>query len=151
VVVTNFHEINELIDKEDWVWFGKEKSFCQKPNQPELKLYRDTGKIPEPCNRCYKALIFWENNFTKENIGKFVKVINEVESRVTGRFDRELAVFYFRDRVSTEQFLDFLGRKMMEHNISGTTQWRRACKFYQELHPHGWRNSKEYVPPKAAH
>jgi len=35
---------------------------------------------------------------------------------------------------------------MEEYNVKGKTQWRRACKDYQDLKPELWRNAKEFIP-----
>ena len=44
------------------------------------------------------------------------------------------------------EFLKFLEKKIQEFNVKGKTQWRRACKAYQELKPELWKNAKEFIP-----
>jgi hypothetical protein len=60
--------------------------------------------------------------------------------------NKGVVVFYFRDKEKMLKFLEFLQTKMQEFNVKGRTQWRRACKEYQDQKPELWKNAKEFIP-----
>ena len=63
----------------------------------------------------------------------------------TGKLNRGVVVFYFRSKDRMEEFLNYLDRKMSDYNVVGKTQWRRACKEYQDAKPELWKNAKEFI------
>ena len=69
-------------------------------------------------------------------------MINSFEVNYRGKLNRGVVVFYFRDKDKMLKFLEFLENKMQEFNVKGKIQWRRACRAYQDLKPHLWRNEE---------
>lgn len=142
----NIKEIEESIDTIGWFYFGKKEFECPGPTEKELEFYTKNNRLPNPCNKCYKALIFWEGSYSNENLTNFFKMINSFEVNYRGKLNRRVAVFYFRDKTKMLKFLEFLKNKMKEFEVEGKTQWRRACKLYQVLKPSLWKNAKEFIP-----
>jgi len=146
IKATLFEEVEESIRIFRWFHFGKKEFECPGLGEKELEFYMKTNKLPEPCNICYKALIFWENSYSRENIKNFFEMINSFEVNYRGKLNKGVVVFYFRDKTKMLEFLKFLEDKMKEFNVKGKTQWRRACKEYQNLKPSLWKNAKEFIP-----
>ena len=128
-----------------WFYFGKKEFECSGLCEEALDFYRKNNQLPRPCNICYKALIFW-NDASKENLINFFKMLDSFEVNYRGKLNKDVVVFYFRKKEKMLKFLEFLQDKMKEFNVSGRTQWRRACKEYQELKPELWKNAKEFIP-----
>lgn len=74
-------------------------------------------------------------------------MINSFDVNYSGKLNRGVVVFYFRSKDRMEEFLNYLDRKMKEYNVIGITQWRRACKEYQDSKPEIWKNAKELIDP----
>jgi hypothetical protein len=128
-----------------WFPFGKKEFECIGLNKEAIDFYKKNNQLPHPCNICYKALIFW-NDTSKENLVNFFKMLDSFEVNYRGKLNKGVVVFYFRKKDKMLNFLDFLEKKMKEFNVSGRTQWRRACKEYQDLKPGLWGNAKEFIP-----
>ena len=146
MVKINFKEIEESKKNLGWFLFGKKEFECPSLEEKKLEFYRRNNKLPSPCDRCYKALIFWEGSYSKENVINFFNMINSFEVNYRGKLNEGVVVFYFRDKTKMLEFLKFLEKKIQEFNVKGKTQWRRACKKYQELKPELWKNAKEFIP-----
>ncbi len=146
MVKINFKEIEESKKNLGWFLFGKKEFECPSLEEKKLEFYRRNNKLPSPCDRCYKALIFWEGSYSKENVINFFNMINSFEVNYRGKLNEGVVVFYFRDKTKMLEFLKFLEKKIQEFNVNGKTQWRRACKAYQELKPELWKNAKEFIP-----
>lgn len=136
--------VEQAIRYYEWYFFGKKESDCPGIKK-QLPYYKTNSKLPEPCDKCYKALIFWESKYSKTNLENFLKMIDSFDFDYAGKLNRGVVVFYFRSKVETEDFLKYLSRKMQEHNVMGITQWRRACKEYQDTKPKLWKNAKEFI------
>jgi hypothetical protein len=137
--------IEQSIKTFGWFFFGKKEFKCIGLNEQSLDFYRNNGKLPHPCDICYKALIFWRGNL-RENLTSFFKMMSSFEVNYHGKLNDGVVVFYFRDKDKMLKFFDYLQQKMKEFNVKGYAQWRRACKEYQELKPELWKNAKEFMP-----
>lgn len=146
MIKINFEEIEDSIESSGWFHFGKKEFGCPGLIEEYIENYKKTNKLPLPCDKCYKALIFWEDKYSIENLKNFFNMINSFEVNYRGKFNKGVVVFYFRDKTKMLDFLKFLESKMQEFNVSGKTQWRRACKEYQEQKPELWENAKEFIP-----
>ena len=146
MIKTTFEDVEESIRIFGWFHFGKKEFECPGLGKKELEFYMKTNKLPEPCNTCYKALIFWENSYSMKNLKNFFEMINSFEVNYRGKLNKGVVVFYFRDKTKMLEFLKFLEDKMKEFGVKGKTQWRRACKLYQILNPSLWKNAKEFIP-----
>jgi len=142
----SFEEVERDIDIYGWYYFGKKEFECPGLRKEEIDFYKRNDRLPSPCDKCYKALIFWEGSYSKENLSRFFNMINSFEVNYRGKLNRGVVVFYFRDKDEMLKFLDFLNHKMQEFNVKGKTQWRRACRDYPDLKPHLWKNAKEFIP-----
>ena len=127
-----------------WFYFGKKEFECIGLHEESLDFYKKNGQLPHPCDKCYKALIFWRGNL-RENLTNFFKMIGSFEVNYHGKLNEGVVVFYFRDKDKMLKFLEYLQKKMQEFNVKGFTQWRRACKEYQDLKPELWKNAKEFI------
>ena len=128
-----------------WFPFGKKEFECPGLSEEEIDFYQKNSKLPHPCDVCYKALIFW-TEVSDENILNFLKMLDSFEVNYRGKLNKGVVVFYFRDKEKMLKFLEFLQTKMQEFNVKGKTQWRRACKEYQDQKPELWKNAKEFIP-----
>jgi len=128
-----------------WFPFGKKDFECIGINPEAIGFYKSNNRLPHPCDICYKALIFW-TDVSDENIINFLKMLDSFEVNYRGKLNKGVVVFYFRDKEKMLKFLEFLQLKMQEFNVKGRTQWRRACKAYQDLNPALWKNAKEFIP-----
>ena len=63
-----------------------------------------------------------------------------------GKLNRGVVVFYFKKKYEMDDFIENLREAMIENNVAGTVQWRRACKKYQQLKPELWKNAKTFIP-----
>jgi hypothetical protein len=137
--------VEASIDILGWFHFGKKEFECSGLDKQSLDFYKQTHKLPYPCDKCYKALIFW-NGISEENLKNFFKMLSSFEVNYRGKLNQGVVVFYFRDKKKMLEFLDYLQPKMQQFNVKGRTQWRRACKEYQDLKPELWKNAKEFIP-----
>ncbi|OGI12256.1 hypothetical protein A3K64_02935 [Candidatus Micrarchaeota archaeon RBG_16_36_9] len=134
--------------KEDfWIFFGKKHFQC--PGEVTTEMighFRKNRKLPEPCDMCYKALIFWGEYYDENNEMNFLRMIKSFDDRtIRGKYNSGVAVFYFETKEELLEFLQILKGKIREFGVKGRIQWRRACKAYQEEVPSYWKNAKEIV------
>lgn len=137
--------VETFINRYGWFPFGNEKFEC-KGFEKSKDFYLKNSQLPEPCNICYKALIFW-SGVTTENINNFFNMIYSFDVNYHGKLNKGVVVFYFRDKEKMLNFLEFLQQKMQEFNVKGKIQWRRACADFQKLKPELWKNAKEFISP----
>lgn len=142
----DFEEIEVGIQTFGWYPFGNKKFKCPGVGSKEKEFYVQNNELPPPCDRCYKALIFWEGSYCKENLNRFFDTIKSFNFEYRGKFDKRVVVFYFRDKRKMLSFLEYLKNKMQEYGVRGKVEWRRACKEYQDLKPALWKNAKEFIP-----
>ena len=142
----SFGEVEQKIEVFGWFSFGKREFECPGLKKKEMEFYMKNNKLPPSCDNCYKALIFWEGSYSEENVTNFFNMINSFEANYRGKLNKGVVVFYFRDKVKMLDFLEFLGNKMQKFDVKGKTQWRRACREYQDLKPKLWKNAKEFIP-----
>jgi hypothetical protein len=128
-----------------WYPFGKKEFECIGLSEEAINFYQKNNQLPNPCDICYKALIFW-TEVSDENLLNFLKMLDSFEVNYRGKLNKGVVVFYFRDKEKMLKFLEFLQSKIKEFNVKGRIQWRRACKGYQDLNPELWRNAKEFIP-----
>jgi len=140
-----FQEIEDSINEDGWYHFGKKKFECSGLDKQLINYYLTNKKLPKPCNECYKALIFLEDNFSKENINNLLRMLRAFKSEYRGKLDHGVAVFYFRKKAEMLEFLDLLEKGMPSFNVAGKLQWRRACKEFQNLQPGLWKNTKIFI------
>jgi hypothetical protein len=139
-------EIEESIKNLGWYYFGNKEFKCPGFRKENREFYLKNNKLPSPCDKCFKALIFWKEEYSKENLKNFFNMIGSFETNYLGKLNKDVVVFYFRNRIKMLEFLKFLENKMKEYNVLGKIEWRRACKEYQKLKPELWRNAKEFIP-----
>jgi hypothetical protein len=72
-------------------------------------------------------------------------MINSFEPDYFGKLNKELAIFYFRDKNEMLKFMKFLENEIEKFDIESQLDWRKACKLYQELKPELWKNEKELI------
>jgi hypothetical protein len=72
-----------------------------------MEFYMKNDKLPNPCNDCYKALIFWDGKYSNENTMNFFKMLNSFLVDYRGKLNSGVVVFYFREK---DKMLDFLIR-----------------------------------------
>jgi|YelNatPaOPRAMG01_1025707.scaffolds.fasta_scaffold78561_3 hypothetical protein len=133
----------QFIEYATWTYFGSKRIYCPGITKEMIEFFRDKKKLPEPCDKCYKGLIFWGSSFNKENLSNFKKMIGSFEFEIRGKYNKGVVVFYFINKEELLDFLKLLERKMKEYNVVGRIQWRRACKEYQDQIPEYWLNAKE--------
>lgn len=144
VGMINFEKIERSISCLGWFYFGRKKSKCSSFTEKNLKFYERTERLPPPCDKCYKALIFWEGSYSKENLKNFFSMFDL--SEVDGKLNERVVVFYFWNKTEMLDFLKQLEKEMKEHGVNGKLQWRRACREYQDCRPELWKNAKEFIP-----
>ncbi|MFX0097809.1 MAG: hypothetical protein ACFE7E_08635 [Candidatus Hodarchaeota archaeon] len=142
----DFEELEQNIIDRNWFRFGDKEFECPGIREEEIRFYLEKDKLPSPCDKCYKALIFWEAGYSEDNITDFLRMIDSFEDEFRGKLNKGVAVFYFRKKARMLRFLKHLKRKMNEFNVKGRIQWRRACRVYQALKPELWKNQKEFAP-----
>ena len=138
--------IEGSIDKYGWFSFGKKEFECPGLSVEIMDYYMRNDSLPSPCNTCYKALVFWERYYSGENVENFLRMLRSFEVNYRGKLNKGVVVFYFRDKGDMMKFVDNLRNKMAEFGVKGGTQWRRACKQFQDKKPHLWKNAKEFLP-----
>jgi hypothetical protein len=142
----SFSEVEQSIKTSGWFHFGNDVFECPGLGKEEIEFYIKNSKLPPPCDKCYKALIFWEDSYSEENVRKFFDMVDSFEVEYAGKLNEGVVVFYFRDKSRMLEFIEFLENKMQEYDVKGKTQWRRACREYQILKPELWKNAKEFLP-----
>lgn len=142
----NFTKVRQEIKTFGWFGFGKKEFDCPTLEKDKIDFYMNNNKLPSPCDQCYKALIFWEGYYSKENVMNFFNMINSFKINYRGKLNEGVVVFYFRDKIEMLEFLKFLESKMQGYSVKGKIQWRKACKEYQDLQPILWKNAKEFIP-----
>ena len=145
MISSDFGDIEQTINNYGWFSFGQKEFECPGVMENYIKEYLRTEKLPSPCNECYKALVFWEGNYSEDNLTNFFKSINSFEINYRGKLNRKVVILYFKNKEKMLEFLNYLGSKMQKYDVKGKTQWRRACKEYQNLKPELWKNAKEFI------
>jgi len=135
-------------DGRGWICFGKIEFRCAGMPPEDINYYEENEELPTLCDECYKGLIFWEKYFSNENTERFLQMLDSLEENYRGKYNSGVVVFYFREKMKMLNFLEQLKVKMKEFNVEGYTQWRRACKDFQELKPEWWPNAKTFAPSK---
>lgn len=135
-------DIEKEIDECDWFRFGNKESECPGLTEENIKYYLKNNKLPIICDKCYKALIFW--NYSEENTSNFLRMINSFNFEYNGKFNQNVVVFYFKDKMKMIDFLNYMEPTLKEYNVKGKLQWRRACREFQDIHPELWKNAKEF-------
>ncbi len=141
-------EVDKILQEYlNWKNFGKKSFSC--PGEVSVKMvnfFKKNKKLPKPCDKCYKAIIFWGRRYTKENERKFLQMIKSFdENELLGKYDSNVVVFYFETKEEVMRFLSTLERKMKKFKVEGIRQWRKACKEYQNKVPEYWKNAKELI------
>jgi len=132
---------------EGWIYFGKKKFECPGAAY-DKKFYINNKQLPEPCCRCYKALIFWDG--TADSSKKFFNMIGSFDINYRGKINNRVVVFYFMDKNEMMEFMEYLKNKINEFDLKGKIEWRRACKLFQDMLPELWKNAKEFIPDKCS-
>jgi hypothetical protein len=114
-----------------WFPFGKKEFECAGLSEETMEFYMKNDELPNPCNDCYKALIFWDGKYSNENTMNFFKMLDSFEVDYRGKLNSGVVVFYFREKDTMLGFLKYLNDKLTEFNVKGRVQWRRACKKFQ--------------------
>lgn len=129
-----------------WYRFGDKKFICPgEVDDKRIDFFKKNKTLPDPCDKCYKGLIFWGYCYSLENTIKFLKMIDSFNFPIRGKFHKITVVFYFREKDDMLQFLELLKKKIEEFNALGKIEWRRACKEYQDKVPEYWKNAKRFV------
>jgi hypothetical protein len=111
--------------------------------------YLKNNQLPKPCDECYKPLIFWSKSFSDENMTNLFKMLNFFDFDYRGKLNSGVVVFYLRNKEETLEFIELLKRKIIEFNVKGFVQWRKACDEYQKLKPELWKSAKDFIPDMA--
>ena len=146
MVKINFIKVEQSIKIFGWFGFGKKEFDCPGLVKDKIDFYMVNNKLPFPCDQCYKALIFCEGYFSKENVIHFFNMINSFKINYRGKLNEGVVVFYFRDKNEMLEFLRFLNSEMQVYGVKGKIQWRKACKEFQDLQPKLWKSAKEFIP-----
>jgi len=141
-----FKEIERNINDRNWFRFGDKEFECPGIREEEIGFYLENAKLPSPCDKCYKALILWEDGYSEDNVTNFLRMIDSFEDKFRGKLNERIIIFYFRKKARMLKFLEHLKNKMHGFNVKGEIRWRRACRVYQALKPELWRNEKELAP-----
>jgi len=143
-----FSEIEKAINDSGWFFFGDKYFKCPSLTSKNISYYEKNNKLPELCNKCYKALIFWQENYSQETLTKFLELISSFNIAYSAKLNKSFAVFYFRRKKETKEFLNDLENKLAEYKINAKTSWRKACAYYQELKPELWKDERELISNK---
>ncbi|MFX0069206.1 MAG: hypothetical protein ACFFA1_06740 [Promethearchaeota archaeon] len=141
-----FKEVEQNIIDRGWFRFGDKEFECPGIREKEIRFYLENTKLPPPCDKCYKALIFWKAGYSEDNVTRFLQMIDSFEDKFRGKLNARVIVFYFRKKARMLKFLNNLKNKMQGFKVKGRIEWRRACRVYQALKPELWRNEKEFAP-----
>jgi len=141
----DFEKIEESIKNSGWFYFGEKDFECPGVGEKEKDFYMKNNLLPPPCDSCYKALLFWESNYSRENLMNLFSLIDSIEDSCKGKLNKGVVVVYFRKKAQMMKFLKNLKNKMHEYGVKGKIQWRRACKEYQDIKPELWKNAKEFI------
>lgn len=144
-VIINFVEIENNIETDGWFFFGKKEFVCPGLTEKNIGYYLENNKLPSPCDICYKALFFWDNKYSKENLMNFFSLMNSLNVDYRGKLNRAVVVFYFRDKNKMLNFIENVENDLQKYNVEGKTQWRKACKAYQISKPQLWKNAKIFL------
>ncbi len=142
----DFKKVKEAIELFGWYPFGEKQWVCPGPNDNYLDEYYKTNKLPSPCDKCFKSIIFWESDFSEENLIKIFKLIDSCVKECRGKLNETATVFYFREKQEMLKFLGDLKEKMNEFDLDGRISWRRACKAYRDRKPELWIDGKTFIP-----
>jgi len=160
-IIFNIYEIEALTISEEAFSFGTTDFDCPRHDKENKKraadclgYYNVNNKFSQPCDQCYKAIIFWHdknkkiNHYTPENLKKLETLVNDLKERgcpFHGKINSNAAFFYFNDRSNTQNFLKFLDQQMKEYDIQGVLDWQKACGMFWRLKPEMWLGYKEFL------
>ena len=128
-----------------WVHFGEKRFECHAVSEKMIDFFKETKKLPHPCDMCFKSLIFWKKWYSEKVVKRFFELLETIQFPISGKYNSGVVVFYFREKDEMLKFNDLLKEKLDEFDIKGFVQWRRACKSYQKAIPEYWKNAKELV------
>ena len=141
-----FADIQGIIQNHKWLFFGTKQFGCPSITEEMIDFYEKSHTLPKPCSECYKALIFWSNDYSEQNVTNFFTMMDSFSVPCRGKLNRGVVVFYFKKNFEMVDFIENLREAMNENHVAGTVQWRRACKEFQQLKPELWKNAKTFIP-----
>ena len=97
-------EVEKEIETSLWFRFGKREFECPGLRKEKIEFYTKNNTLPSPCDKCYKALIFWEGTYSEENVTNFFNMIKSFEVKYRGKLNKGVVVFYFRDKAKMLEF-----------------------------------------------
>lgn len=147
-VVFRFRDIEEVIHDYHWFPFQTKLFDCPNLTQDILDFYDQHHELPPPCSECYKALIFWENDYSEQNVRQFFSMLESFKLSYSGKLNQLVVVFYFKTKPELDAFIEYLRSEMTHFRVKGTIQWRRACKQFQRLKPELWKDAKTFLPER---
>lgn len=140
-----FEEMQEYFKSFDWAYFGEKKTECNGLSEEEINFYLKNNRLPSPCDKCYKTLVYWKNRHSEDNLINFFDMVFSFDFDYIGKFNATLAIFYFDNKKEMLGFNDFLNKKMDEFNVKGKIDWERACRDYRRIKPELWKNKKIFI------
>ncbi|MHA2247514.1 MAG: hypothetical protein ACXADY_21375 [Candidatus Hodarchaeales archaeon] len=85
------------------------------------------------------------NDYSEQNVTNFFAMMDSFQVVYRGKLNRGVVVFYFKKKNEMDEFIGNLREAMIDNHITGTVQWRRACKEFQQLPPELWKNAKTFI------
>ena len=141
----SFKKIKERIKNYGYYPYGWKDFYCAQLSKKHLDYFKKHGKLLHPCNECYKALLFWDDNFNAKNVKNFFAMIESFPYEYIGKLCDSVAIFYFGSKSEVLDFNGFLAQQIAEFKVKGRIQWRKACREYQDRRPEVWKNAKERI------
>jgi len=115
--------------------------FCYYEDVPDF--VSRFGSLPVECQNCHKGLIFWDDGYSRTNAAKFRRMLADLPFAVYGKYNSDVAVFYFDSRENLLQALDGITIGLVKFGIPGRTQWRVSGRYWQDRYPYFFQSAKE--------
>lgn len=146
-LLSKVEKVNQEILNNGWIYFGVDNhDFECNAILPEyIETYLKERKLPEICDNCYKGLLFLDD-FSPITILNLLSLIDDLSKEFHGKFNNSVVVVYFSNLEQLNAFLKRVNHDIKNYHLSAKVQWRKACKYYQDLKPDWWKNAKEFSP-----
>jgi len=130
----------------DWKFFNEEyrEGDCFKEYVPTF--VEENGYLPIECRECHKALIYWDGKYSKANIVRFNKMVEDYPLKREGKYNDEVVVFYLPSGAELQSFLGQLRDAMQQYEVEGNIQWAVSGAYWHRDYPQFFLSAKKMKP-----
>ena len=142
----SFDRVKKDVNSFGWYSFSNSEWNCPGYSEELLQEYVQKHQLPSPCNKCFKGIIFWHEDFSKELIELFFDLLYSMNKKYFGKLNEEKIEFFFKSKEELLSFIVSLCRKLEDRGIEVTYKWKRACRQFRDKMPELWSDTKTFIP-----